>query len=344
MIRLKTFFSSKTAILVVLFVLIVTVTVSLGFKKSRDAVAVSVATEIPARAESVKDTGPAVEPADRKEPVVLGDDLSKVVLNVSNMSCSGCISTIKSSVAGIQGVKETLVELSSGKAEIYYDSDKLTDVSLLAKAITDSGYPATVIKTLSAEDVKKERALADARSKYYVVSVGGWDVARSDFDTELEIAKRRYTKLYGNDLFTTAQGIALQDNLKAQILSKLIDEGIMMQEIVKADFKVGKETTEKQFKEVLKNHGKDLDGFKASLKESGYDYEYFRKKFEIKVVINQYINERILAEASNDFEKQNLFNNWFKNSKTLAQVVYYDRNLEGLVQKLSASGGCSVSS
>jgi len=344
MARLKTFFSNKIAILVVLFVLIITVTVSLGFKKSRDAVTDSGAAEISKGTESVKETGPAAAGVDRKDPVVLSNDLSKVVLNVSNMSCSGCISTIKSSVAGFDGLKETLVELSSGKVEIYFDSDKLSDVSLVAKAITDSGYPATVIKTLSADEVKKERARADARSKFYVVSVGGWDISRSDFETELETAKRRYMKLYGKDLFTTEQGQALLDNLKAQILSKLIDEGVMMQEIVKADFKVGKETTEKQFNEVLKNHGKNLDEFKASLKESGYEYEYFRKKFEIKARINQYINERILAEASNDFEKQKLFNDWFKNSKTLAEVVYYDKNLEGLVQKQSASGGCSVSS
>ncbi|MEW6670099.1 MAG: cation transporter [Thermodesulfobacteriota bacterium] len=350
MIRLKTVFSSKTAILAGLLVLIVTVTIlekkvsdSLGFKKAKEAVAVSVATEIPGGTGPLKNTGPAAAAVDRKDPVVLGDNLSKVVLNVRNMSCSGCISTIKSSVAGIPGVKETLVELGSGKVEIYFDDSKLTDVSRVAKAITDSGYPATVVKTLSAAEVRKERTLADARSKYYVVSVGGWDIARSDFETELEIAKRRYMKLYGNDLFAKEQGKALLDNLKAQILSRLVDEGVMMQEIVKAGFKVGKETTEKQVGEFIQSRGKTPDAFKASLKESGYDYEYFRKKFEIKVLINQYINERILVEASNDFEKQNLFNAWFKNSKTLAQVVYYDRELEGLARKPSASGGCSVS-
>lgn len=343
MIRLKTFFSDKIVILVILFILIITVTISLGYKKSKDAVMVSVVTEIAGRAGSVKETGTATELVERKDPVVMSDDLSKVILNVSNMSCSGCISTIKSSVVGFQGIKETLVEISSGKVEIYFDSDKLKDLSLVAKAITDSGYPATVLRTLSADEVKRERALADARSKYYVVSIGGWDIARSDFDTELKTAKRRYTKIYGKDLFTRGQGKALLDNLKAQILSKLIDEGIMMQEIVKADFKVEKKTTKKQIKKFLKNHGKNLDEFKDSLKEIGYDYEYFRKKFEIKVLINQYINERILVEASNDFEKQKLFNAWFKNSKVLAEVVYYDRDLEGLIQKLSASSGCNVS-
>ena len=342
--QLKTFFSNKMVIFGILFVLVITVAVSLGYNTSKAPALAPVVTEITARTGPVKKTLAATELTDRKNPVAASDDLSKVVLNVSNMSCSGCISTIKSSVAGFQGIKETLVDLSNSKVEIYFDSDKLKDLSPVAKAITDSGYPATVLRSLSADEVKKERALADARSKYYLASVGGWDIARSDFNTELETAKRRYRKIYGEALFTTAQGKALLDNLKAQIFSKLIEEGIMMQEIVKADFKVDKETVDRQMQGLLKEHGKNLAEFKESLSEIGYDYGYFSKKFEIKILINQYINERILADASNDFEKRNMFNAWFKNSKVLAEVVYYDRDLEGLIQRLSASGGCGGSS
>ena len=338
--QLKTFFSNKMVILGILFVLIITVAVSLGYNTSKDAALTPVVTEITGRTGPVKEALAVTEVTDRKNPVATSDDLSKVVLNVSNMSCSGCISTIKSSVAGFQGIKETLVDLSNGKVEIYFDGDTLKDLSPVAKAITDSGYPATVLRSLSADEVKKERALADARSKYYMASVGGWDIARSDFNTELETAKSRYRKIYGEALFTTAQGKALLDNLKVQIISKLIEEGIMMQEIVKADFKVDKGTVERQMQGLLKEHGKNLAEFKESLNEMGYDYGYFTKKFEIKILINQYINERVLADASNDLEKRNMFNAWYQNSKVLAEVVYYDRDLEGLIQRQSASRSC----
>ncbi|UCF90615.1 MAG: SurA N-terminal domain-containing protein [Desulfobacterales bacterium] len=343
MSRLKTFFSNKMAIFIVLLVLIITVAVAFGYKKSKDNAVAPALAETTQGAGSVKETKSVTAVPDRQDAGSNRDDWAKAVFDVGNMSCSGCIATIKSSVAGFQGIKETLVELSSGKVEIYFDADQLQDLSLVAKAITDSGYPATVLRTLSADVVKKERALAEARSKYYVASVGGWDIARSDFDTELETAKRRYTKIYGEDLFAREQGKTLLDNLKAQTFSKLLDEGIMMQEIVKADFKVAPDTVERQIQELLAQHGKNLDQFKASLNEIGYDYEYFRKKFEIKVRINQYLNERILSDASNDLEKQNLFNAWFKNSKVLAEVIYYDRDLEGLIQRLSASSGCGVS-
>jgi len=342
--QLKALFSSKVAVFGILFVLIITVAVSFAYKKSRNAALPLNAAENTRPGDSVEQTRGVTESAGVDRPAAVRDDLAKAVLKVSNMSCSGCISTIKSSVAGFTGIAETLVDLSGGKVEIYFDDGKLQDVVPVAKAITDSGYPATVLRTLSEEAVKKERALLDDRSRFYVVSVGGWDIARSDFNIELNAAKRRYSKIYGQDLFAREEGKALLENLKAQVASKLIDEGVMMQEIVKAGFKVEKETVERQLQDFLKMKGKSPDEFKASLDRVGYDYEYFRKKFEIKILINHYINERILTDAASDFDRQNLFNAWFKNVKVLAEVVYYDRALEGLVQRLSASGGCSVSS
>ena len=56
--------------------------------------------------------------------------------------------------------------------------------------------------------------------------------------------------------------------------------------------------------------------------------------------INKYLEEEILADASNEFEKQNLFTSWLNNAKVLAEVVYYDRDLEGLLQRQNASGSC----
>jgi len=62
-----------------------------------------------------------------------------VVYKVSNMSCSGCISTIKGSLAGFQGIEEVLVDLGSGRAEVYYHQEGGADVAKMAQAITESG-------------------------------------------------------------------------------------------------------------------------------------------------------------------------------------------------------------
>jgi hypothetical protein len=76
------------------------------------------------------------------------------------------------------------------------------------------------------------------------------------------------------------------------------------------------------------------------MEEAGYDFDYLKKKLEIKVLISTYLDEKILLEATNPFERQNLFNSWFNNAQVLAEVVYYDKDLERLIQARAASGGC----
>jgi copper chaperone CopZ len=323
-------------------ILVITVAVAFGYRINKEEPRQPVVREITGNRTSQVSGPPAVkEITGESKPRQSISGLSKAVLSVSGMSCSGCISTIKGSLAGMQGVKEVLVNLSSSKAEVYFDSSTITDVTPIASAITESGYPAALIKVVSPEEMKKERDLAAAKSAYYIATVGGWDIARADFENELRIAKKRYTGTYGENLFNTAQGKALLDNLKAQITSRLINEGIVMQEVTKAAFKVDPAAVEQEFEKLVQEHGKDQAQFKKSLEDAGYDFEYLKKKLEIKVLISTYVDEKVLADATNQFERQNLFDSWFSNARVLAEVVYYDKELERLVQAQAASGSCS---
>ena len=98
------------------------------------------------------------------------DSISKAILRVDGMSCSGCIYTIKSSLSEFKGIRDILVNLSAGQTEIYYDSTKLKDVSPIADTITAGGYPAKVTKVLSADQIRKERDMAAARSINFIAS------------------------------------------------------------------------------------------------------------------------------------------------------------------------------
>ncbi|MFC1892353.1 SurA N-terminal domain-containing protein [Thermodesulfobacteriota bacterium] len=185
--------------------------------------------------------------------------------------------------------------------------------------------------------------IASEKSKVYVVSVGGYEIARADFDTEITVAKKKYEKLYGDDVFMSAQGDTLMGKLKAQVISRLIEEGVFMQEISRSGYKVSDDKVEDELKKFYETSGKSEETFRKTLDETGYSYDYFKNKFVTRVLINSYIDERVLAEAFNQFEKQNLFNAWFENSKVLAEVVYYDKGLENLIRNQSASGGsCSA--
>ena len=267
-------------------------------------------------------------------------NLSKVVLNVSDMSCSGCISTIKGALAGNPGIKDILVDIGSGRAEVYFNPDELKDVSAIEKAITDSGYPAKIMKTLTPEDLREERDMAASKAAYYIASVSGYDIARADFTKELNAARQGVRKTYGDDILETAQGRALDNRLKAQVASRLIEEAILLQEIKKSAYVLNEAKVNSELKTFIKNSNKTENDFQQSIKDDGYDYAYFKKRFETRLLINKYFDEKVLAGASSQYEKQRMFASWFKNSQLLAEVVYYDKDLENAARNSTASGSC----
>ncbi len=267
-------------------------------------------------------------------------NLSKVVLNVSNMSCSGCISTIKGALADYTGVKDILVDISGGKAEVYFNQKELKDVSKIERAITDSGYPARIMKTLTPEDLRNERDMAASKAEYYIASVSGYDISRADFAMELNAARQRVRKTYGDGILETAQGRSVDNRLKAQVASRLIDEGILLQEIKKSGYELNEDIMNIELEKYIKNSGKNENGFQQSVRDDGYDYDYFKKRFETRLLINKYLDQKVLTGASTQYEKQRMFASWFKNSKLLAEVVYYDKDLENAARNSSTSGSC----
>ncbi len=271
---------------------------------------------------------------------------SKMVLTVEGMSCSGCIFTIKSSLSGFEGVNETIVDVVAGKAEVYFDNKKLKKVDRIPAAITASGYPAKIDKIVAAEEVKKNLDLMATRSQLYIASVGDLDISRGDFETELAYAKRKYSRTYGKEAFLTGKNKAALDRLKAQIVSRMIDEGAQLQEIQEDGYKIDEATVSEEFRKFLETRGVKLDDFKASLKKDGESIDQFMKKFEKRVLVKRYLDEEIFSGASNEFEKRRRYSSWLKNTKLLARVVYYDKDLELLVKNQSGgscSGSCSSS-
>ena len=282
---------------------------------------------------------PALVQKDLAPPASSEEGLSKVVYKVSNMSCSGCIFAIKGSLAGFQGIEEVLVDLGGGKAEVYYRQGGGADVTQMAGAITASGYPAKTVKVFSAEEIRKERGLAASKSKYYIASVSGYDIARADFDMEMNAARKKYRKDYGEDLFTTPRGEALEARLQGQILSTLIEQGTLLQEINRSGYRVDDGAFEAEYKAYVEKNGTSEQALQQSVKDAGYSYDYFRKRFEMGVLINRFIDEKVLAGATSPGEKQQAFTTWFNNARAQAEVAYYDKGLERAIRKQSASGG-----
>ncbi len=280
---------------------------------------------------------------DRNDPVKpegSKEGVSKAVLNVSNMSCSGCISTIKGSLAGLKGIEDIVVDLGSGRAEVYYHPESGIDASQMAQAITESGYPAKILKVFSPEEIQKERALAASKSKHTIASVSGYDIARADFDMEMAAARKKYRADYGDGLFNTARGKSLEQRLQRQILSNLIEQGILLKEIKRSGYSLDEGTFKAELEAYINRRGMSEQQLQQTVRDAGYDYDYFTKRFKKGVLINRFVDEKVLAGTTTPGEKQRAFAAWFGNARAQADIAYYDKNLERVVRQQGSSGSC----
>ena len=340
--RLAKWIASKKIVIALPLLALISVGI---FILAYDRVQATKVSLLPAQSDRASGNPAAAEPASPAAlPAQISANTSKVVFRVDNMSCSGCISTIKGSLAGYAGIMDIVVDISGGVAEVYYDSEKIKDVDGLAASITASGYPAKVDRILTADQIKKEESLAASRAKFYIATVSGWDIARSDFNTELTYAQKRYQQAYGENVFSTDQGKKLLDSLKAQVVGRLISEGIQMQEVQRAGYRVDSKIVDQELAEFLRQKERDPAALEATLEKNGYPFDYFMKRFENRVLLDRYLDEKVFADVATDYDKQTLYQAWFNNARTLSKVTIYDKELKRLSQNASSGSSCCPTS
>ena len=271
-------------------------------------------------------------------------NLAKAVITVEGMSCGGCVDTINAALSKFEGVADIKVDIANGKTEVIYQVDKITDVGEMADAITASGYSAKVVRIVTAEELRNEQLQAQAKSAKAIASVGNMEISRTDYEAELAHARGRYEMLYGNSVFSDQRGTQLLANLKVQITRRLITEAIQLHEINRASFDIGSAAFDHRYQEYLDKRGLTPEAFGAELEKNGYSTDYFMRKFRDRVLIESYVNERVFDGITNETEKQKRYTDWFNNARLLAEVTYYDKDLERQIQPSnSGAGGCGNS-
>jgi copper chaperone len=65
--------------------------------------------------------------------------MEHATLNVTGMTCQGCVASVTRVLKAVPGVSEVLVELAPGTAKIAYDQS-LATLPVLKAAIEDAGY------------------------------------------------------------------------------------------------------------------------------------------------------------------------------------------------------------
>lgn len=272
------------------------------------------------------------------------DRSSKAVLSVEGMTCGGCVSTIQSSLATLGGIEDVQVDLASNSVRIIFDSKVHADADQMAAAITAGGYTASVVRILSPDQLQAQADEMQNRSAMAIASVGGIEVPRADFEAEMAHAASRYRMAYGGDVLDSDRGRRLLDRLKSQIAQRLIDERIQLQEVRRSGFTVDRATVDQQYQEFWRARGfADAAAFEKALSKNGFSPDYFSARFENRALINAYIDEKVIAANLNEIEKQRRYADWFANARLLAEVTYFDEEIERLVQNQSRSGGCGNS-
>ena len=65
--------------------------------------------------------------------------MENATLNVSGMTCGGCVASVTRVLNAVPGVADVVVSLQSGTASVAYDAARTT-LPVLKAAVEDAGY------------------------------------------------------------------------------------------------------------------------------------------------------------------------------------------------------------
>lgn len=74
-------------------------------------------------------------------------------LNVTGMTCGGCVSNVSNALKAIAGVDDVVVSLSTGEVAVRYD-EQLTSPDQLKSAVKGAGYGVDMAKAASSHQPK----------------------------------------------------------------------------------------------------------------------------------------------------------------------------------------------
>ena len=68
------------------------------------------------------------------------------LIKIDGMTCGGCIASVYSATADIDGLDDISIELIDNQATVTFDDSK-TDIEAIVSAIEDAGFDATVVQS-----------------------------------------------------------------------------------------------------------------------------------------------------------------------------------------------------
>jgi Cu+-exporting ATPase len=120
-------------------------------------------------ADKVKDLGYEVVGSE----IPAKEGLQKTTISVGGMTCAACVRRVESALQSVDGAKEAVVNLATGKATITHNPD-WAGVEALRRTVSESGYAFLGVSEPALEDpveAARKREIAELKTKFIVGAI-----------------------------------------------------------------------------------------------------------------------------------------------------------------------------
>ncbi len=248
--------------------------------------------------------------------------LAMTELSVKKLTCGACVANINEALSKVAGVNSIDVSVTTGRSQVMFDPAKV-DAAHIAQVISDSGYPTTVLRELSAEQYQALQSEAAQLAEIYVAKIGDQLLARDEFNRQVEQR-------------LLADGLQQRPEMRPQVVSQTFQSLKQRMLLLQAADRNQVVVQPGEVDLRIEQMSKQLPNFEAYVQNRFGSQEAFYSQTKEDMIINKNIQENVLAGVKEPAQRQARFNQWFQELIRTAPVTIYDANLK----QTKSGGGC----
>jgi copper chaperone CopZ len=246
-------------------------------------------------------------------------------LQIDKMTCGSCVKNIRSALSDVDGIDQVDVSVTAGSGQVFYDPQKI-DAAQIARLVSAAGYPAQVRQDLSPTEYHQLQTETEQLHAAYVARIGSRLLSRQDFD---QLVAWRASNMQGAPAATAGLRSSVWNELKQrEILLAAAEENQVVVQDGEVEFEIEKMKADNQ-------------NFAASVQARFGSYENFFKQMKANMIINRNIEQHVLADVSDERQRQLRFSQWYAEQQRTTRVVIFDPTLKKI--ETAAGAGCGGS-
>ena len=249
-------------------------------------------------------------------------ELALAEYSVRNLSCGSCVQNIRTALEGSKGVGQVEVSVTSGRARVEYIPSTINPESIAGR-ISEAGYPAALIRNLSAADYRLLRDDASSLADRFVGRIGERLISRSEFADVLSRYEERAAAPKGGLLKSVWEEI-LQREL---LLSAAEKNGVVVQD----------GEVDLQWQKMRLGNA----DFDAVIQARFGGEDNYRRQLKEKMIIQRNIEDYVLKGESDENRRRLKLDRWYGDLAAAVPVQIFDPTLKTAVE--GGGKGCGGS-